>query len=151
MTGTPTILLIDDNVDDIALIRRALKRAQVDAEVEDAGDGLEGWRRLTERGARPFPSFVLLDLKMPRVNGFDFLARVRAWGPTRHVPVVVFTSSNEDGDVRRAVELGANSFVQKPIESGAFSETVKRVAEYWLGLNETESLPRPRDATVASR
>lgn len=149
MRRPPTILLVDDSPDDVALIRRALRRGEVKAHIETAADGLEAWHHLQACPADLLPSFVLLDLKMPRMNGTELLARVRANERTRLMPIVMFTSSNEDVDVRESLERGANSFVQKPVDSKVFASTVQALAQYWLSLNEGAAA-RPAKAAPVS-
>ena len=149
MNRLPTILLVDDSPDDVALIRRALRRGGVEAQVETAADGLEAWQYLQACPAERLPSFVLLDLKMPRMNGTELLARVRAMEPTRLVPIIVFTSSNEETDVRESLERGANSFVQKPVDSKLFSSTVHALTHYWLAVNQ-RAAARPAEPPPAS-
>ncbi len=126
------ILLVEDNPDDELLTLRALKGLPKPCSVTCARDGEEAIRRL-ESGYRP--SLVLLDLKLPKLNGLEVLERLRASPELRHVPVVVLTSSREWIDVREAYRLGANSFVQKPVEFEDFIETVRLLGRYWLAKN----------------
>lgn len=135
------LLLVDDNSDDEALTRRALRRVEgLSVDVVVARDGLEALALLLGNDpARTLPrrpSLVLLDLKMPRMSGLDLLAAIRSRPETRELPVVVFTSSNEDRDRQSSYELGANAFVSKPVEYLAFSEAVAALARFWLGVNE---------------
>jgi CheY-like chemotaxis protein len=132
-----TLLLVEDSADDEALVLRALRRHHVDARVLVAHDGVEALEHLfgPQAATHPVPDLVLLDLKMPRVDGFQVLERLRAEPRTHEIPVVVFSSSNEPGDVRRSYDLGASSFVRKPVEFDEFSNAVRLLGEYWLGLN----------------
>ena len=135
------ILLVEDNPDDELLTRRALKNANVTNEIVVARDGAEaldyifGTGACAERGPLR-PAVVLLDIKLPKVNGLEVLERIRSNERTRLLPVVMLTSSNEERDVIRSYELGVNSYVRKPVEFGAFSEAVIQLGLYWLLLNE---------------
>jgi len=130
------VLLVEDNPDDVELTLRALKRARLVNPVRVARDGAEALELLLGDGARLKPRVVLLDLKLPRVNGLEVLERIRGAEATRKLPVVVLTSSREEPDIRRAYELGANSFVVKPVEFEKFVAAVGEVGLYWLALNQ---------------
>ena len=135
----PDILIVEDNPDDVELTLRAFKRARLVNAVHVVRDGVEALEFLFDEngGARPVqPRVVLLDLKLPRVNGLEVLARIRANDGTRRLPVVVLTSSREEPDIRKAYELGANSFVVKPVEFEKFVAAVGEVGLYWLVLNQ---------------
>lgn len=144
------LLIVEDNPDDEALVLRSLRRHNVSALVMVAHDGVEALDHLfgPEAHLRPTPSLILLDLKMPRVDGFQVLERIRADPSTHDIPVVVFSSSNEPRDVLRSYELGASSFVRKPVEFDAFSETVRLLGDYWLGVNLTA--PETGERPIAS-
>lgn len=129
------ILLIEDNPDDQELALSVLDRVELGAQVEVAADGVEGLDRLLATGASR-PALVLLDLKLPRLDGFDVLRRIRSEARTAYTPVVVFTSSGERSDLQKCYELGCNSYVQKPVDATAFAATVRDIAMYWLGRNE---------------
>ncbi len=135
------ILLVEDNPDDELLTLRALKNANVTNEIVVARDGAEaldyifGTGACAERGPLA-PAIVLLDIKLPKLDGLEVLERIRGDERTRLLPVVMLTSSDEERDVVRSYELGVNSYVRKPVEFGAFSEAVKRLGLYWLLLNE---------------
>lgn len=137
-----TLLIIDDNPDDETLTRRALHRAPLShVQIVVARDGVDALALLlgdAERAIAPMalPQLVLLDLKMPRLSGLDVLERLRRHERTRHVPVVVFTSSSEERDLRRSYELGANAYVRKPVDFAQFSEAVASLGRFWLGTNE---------------
>lgn len=144
-TESSHVLLVEDNPDDVELTLRALKRARVVNAVQVARDGAEALEILFGAGPRPtLPRVVLLDLKLPRVNGLEVLERIRREESTRTLPVVVLTSSREEPDVRRAYELGANSYIVKPVEFENFSEAVAQMGMYWLLLNQP---PVPRSAS----
>lgn len=137
-----TILLVEDNADDEELTIRALRQAKVANEVIVARDGIEaldylfGKGRYESRDTTHQPAVVLLDLKLPKLNGLDVLQRLRADSRTRLVPVVVLTSSSEDEDMLNSYASGANSYVRKPVEFGSFASAVTQLGVYWLLLNE---------------
>lgn len=136
------ILLVEDNPDDEELTVRALRKNKISSEIVIAHDGVEALDYLLGTGAhsgrdtRHQPQVVLLDLKLPRLDGIDVLKRMRADERTRYVPVVVLTSSREQEDVIAAYNGGANSYVRKPVEFGKFVDTVSQLGVYWLLLNE---------------
>lgn len=142
------ILLVEDNPDDEALTLRALKKNNIRNEVVVARDGVEAVDYLFATGAHAgrdlsaLPHVVLLDLKLPRMDGFEVLERIRASEATRFLPVVILTTSNEDQDRLRGYGLGANSFVRKPVEFDKFIEAVRQLGLYWLILNEAAPAPR---------
>ena len=142
------ILLVEDNPDDEALTLRALKRNNISNEVVTARDGQEAIDFLFGQGihsgrdTRVMPQVVLLDLKLPKLDGFEVLKRLRADGRTRLLPVVILTSSNEEKDRINGYGLGANSYVRKPVEFGEFIEAVRQLGLYWLILNEPPPSPR---------
>jgi two-component system response regulator len=137
------ILLVEDNPDDEALTLRALKKNNIRNEVVVARDGAEALDYLFGRGAyaardpRIMPHVILLDLKLPKVDGFEVLKALRADDRTRFLPVVILTSSNEEQDKLNGYGLGANSYVRKPVEFEAFIEGVRQLGLYWLILNQT--------------
>ena len=140
------ILLIEDNPDDEALTLRALKKNNIQNEVVVARDGEEALNYLFgDAGAgsgkkHPLPMVVLLDLKLPKVDGLEVLRRIRADSRTRLLPVVILTSSKEEQDLSKGYSLGANSYVRKPVDFTQFVEAVRQLGLYWLILNE----PPPR-------
>jgi two-component system, response regulator len=142
------ILLIEDNPDDEALTLRALKKNNIQNEVVVARDGAEALEFLFGLGAysgrdmRIMPQVTLLDLKLPKVDGFDVLRRIRADERTRLLPVVILTSSNEERDRISGYDLGANSYVRKPVEFQSFVEAVQQLGLYWLILNQTAPVSR---------
>ena len=137
------ILLVEDNPRDEALILRALRKSNVAEEVVVARDGVEALDYLFGAGARAgrdtsaTPRVVLLDLKLPKVDGLEVLRRIRADERTRRLPVVVFTSSSEEEDLIKSYDLGANSYVRKPVDFGQFLEATKQSGLYWLVLSES--------------
>jgi two-component system, response regulator len=142
------MLLVEDNPDDEALTLRALKKNNIRNEVVVARDGVEAVDYLFGTGAyagrdlSAMPQVVLLDLKLPRMDGFEVLERIRSSEATKFLPVVILTTSNEDQDRLRGYGLGANSFVRKPVEFDKFIEAVRQLGRYWLILNEAAPAPR---------
>ncbi len=137
------ILLVEDNPDDEALTLRALKKNDIQNQVVVARDGAEaldylfGTGERKERGPGVTPQLVLLDLKLPRVDGLEVLRRIRADERTRLLPVVILTSSKEQRDLVEGYGRGANSYIRKPVDFGQFVEAVRQLGLYWLVLNET--------------
>lgn len=130
------ILLVEDNGDDEKLTLRALKKNNVANEVVVARDGAEAVEYLIGAKAMPF-GLVLLDLKLPKLHGLEVLKRLRADERTHRLPVVILTSSKEDSDLLKGYELGANSYVRKPIDFHRFVDAVGQLGMYWLVLNES--------------
>jgi len=136
------ILLVEDNADDEALTLRALKKNNIKNDVVVAHDGVEALDYLLgdagSAGRQPhsMPQLVLLDLKLPRVDGLEVLRRLRADPRTHLLPVVVLTSSKEERDLVNSYSLGANSYVRKPVDFGEFTEAIRQLGLYWLILNE---------------
>lgn len=128
------ILLVEDNADDEALTRRALKKNNILNELVVARDGAEALQYLL--GSGPRPTVVLLDIKLPKVDGLEVLRRLRADERTRTLPVVILTSSKEEQDLLRGYSLGANSYIRKPVDFAQFIEAVRQLGIYWLMLNE---------------
>lgn len=145
MEPMQSILLVEDNQDDVDLTLRAFRKHNLSNRIEVARDGDEALKRLfgSAQGGEPppLPQFVLLDLKLPKVNGLDVLARIRGEQSTRLLPVVVLTSSAEDSDLRRAYDLGANSYVRKPVDYEEFSQAVRQLGLYWLIVNYPPPVP----------
>jgi two-component system response regulator len=136
------ILLVEDNPDDEALTLRALKKNNILNGVVVAHDGVEALDYLFGTGTHagrnpsPLPQVVLLDLKLPKVDGLEVLRRIRADERTKLLPVVVLTSSKEEQDLLKSYSLHANSYVRKPVDFTQFTEAVRQLGLYWLVLNE---------------
>ena len=137
-----SILLVEDNPDDQMLTLRALVQHNLTNEVVIASDGAEaldylfGTGTYTGRDLSVTPMLVLLDLKLPKVDGLEVLRRIRADDRTRFLSVVILTTSNEEQDILNGYALGANSYVRKPVDFGQFAEAVRQLGLYWLLLNE---------------
>ncbi len=137
-----SLLLIEDDPNDVALFRRAVRKAGLSVDIYNAEDG-EAAERFLETRAANFPQdpagipwLVLLDLKMPRKSGLEVLEWLRRQPRLRRLPVIIFTSSREGSDIARAYELGANSYLVKPVSFDQLKEMVRDVNHYWLELNE---------------
>lgn len=139
---TKPILLVEDNLQDELLTLRALKQNKITNEVIIARDGAEAVDYLfctgkySERNPDITPQVVLLDINLPKMDGLQVLERIRASQITKRLPVVLLTTSKEEKDVATGYNLGANSYVRKPVDFSHFTETVKSLGDYWLKLNE---------------
>jgi CheY-like chemotaxis protein len=140
------ILLVEDNPDDEALAIRALKRHHISNEIVVAHDGVEaldylfGTGQYTGRDLSLKPAVVLLDLKLPRVDGLEVLRRLREDVSTRLLPVVILTTSNEEQDMLNSYSFGCNSYIRKPVDFIEFSEAIRQLGMYWLLMNEPPPL-----------
>jgi two-component system response regulator len=141
------ILLVEDNPDDAALTMRALRQGHIDNEVVHARDGVEALDYLFGTGAHDgrdpanLPIVMLLDLKLPKVDGLEVLEKVRADERTHLLPIVILTSSREEQDLTAGYRLGANSYVVKPVEFGSFVDAVRQLGLYWVLLNKRVAEP----------
>ena len=137
------ILLVEDNPSDVGLTQRALAKSHVANELVVAEDGQEALDYLFGAGAyagrdvTELPALVLLDLKLPRVDGLEVLRQIRADERTRRLPVVILTTSREEQDVAQSYDLGANSYIRKPVDFTQFAQAVEHLGLYWLVLNES--------------
>jgi two-component system response regulator len=132
-------MLVEDNPDDEMLIRRVFQKNNLANEIIVAHDGAEALECLLgadSPSARFIPQVILLDLKLPKIDGLEVLRRLRADDRTRHLPVVILTSSDEDKDIIQSYRLGANSYVRKPVDFNEFAEAVRELGLYWLILNQ---------------
>lgn len=136
------ILLVEDNPDDEALALRALKKSNVANEISIARDGVEALEYIfcegeyRERDIHQLPVVILLDLKLPKVDGLEVLKRIKEHERTRRIPVVVMTSSSEEHDIVSSYDFGANSYIRKPVDFNQFTEAVAQLGLYWLVMNE---------------
>jgi two-component system response regulator len=134
--SSKTILLVEDNPDDAELTIRAFRKNNIHNEIHVARDGVEAINRLTGSDSQALPAVVLLDLKLPKIDGLGVLRAIRAEARTRYLPVVILTSSTEDRDLINGYRLGANSYVRKPVDFGDFLKVALNLGLYWLELNE---------------
>jgi len=148
---TKRLLLVEDNPDDELLTRRALEKFSNFSQIDVAHDGVEALQMVSigrdlvnestsKVASHPLPNLILLDLKMPRLNGHEFLKILRDNPSTAHIPVVVLTTSSESKDIAKSYELGANSFLRKPVNFLDFGKSIERLSHYWLEMN----IPSPR-------
>ena len=137
------ILLVEDSPDDVELTLRALKKNNIANEVVVAGDGAEALEYLmaigkyAKRAIADLPEVVLLDLKLPKVGGLEVLRAIRADQRTQMLPVVILTSSTEERDIITSYQLGANSYIRKPIDFDQFVDAIRQLGLYWLVLNQS--------------
>ena len=136
-----TVLVVEDNPDDQELIRMALEESHIANDLVVLSDGAQaldylfGAGAYAERDISDTPQVVMLDLKLPKVNGLEVLERLRADPRTALIPVVILTSSSEEEDILASYKLGANSYVRKPVDFNQFAEAIKQLGLYWLILN----------------
>lgn len=137
-----TILLVEDNDDDVELTRRAFARSNLISKLVVVRDGQEALDYLAATGAYAdrdptvLPNVVLLDLKLPKINGLEVLRRIRGIDTTRRLPVVILTTSKEEKDILSSYNLGANSYIRKPVDFSQFTDLAHQLGLYWLVLNE---------------
>ena len=134
MLSPHAILLVEDNPDDEKLIIRALQRGRITNPIQVARDGEEALTAILT--ANPLPSVVLLDLKLPKIDGLEVLQTIRSNKRTQLLPIVILTSSSEDRDIIESYNLGANSYVRKPIDFDQFTQAIIQLGLYWALLNE---------------
>jgi two-component system response regulator len=135
-----SILLVEDNPDDIELTLHAFKKNHMPYPVVIANDGVEAVKQLFEEGefgpGHTLPSLVLLDLKLPKIDGLEVLCRIRSNERTRSLPVVILTSSRDQSDLESGYKLGANSYIVKPLDFTRFLDMTRLLEQYWLNTNE---------------
>jgi len=137
------ILLVEDDPNDVELTLEALRKHGLESKVEVARDGAEALQLVfaegpyAERRAADRPKVIVLDLKLPKVGGLEVLRRIRTDERSKHIPVVVLTSSEQRRDIAQAYELGANSYAVKPLEFESFAGMISQMALYWLSVNRT--------------
>lgn len=142
MMESKTILLVEDNLDDVELTLLALKKNNIKNEIEVVNDGAEaldflfGTGKYSGRNLALQPAIILLDLNLPKVNGFEVLRQIRINERTKFLPVVILTSSKHEEDLMEGYSLGANSYVRKPVDFNQFAKAVNHLGLYWLLLNE---------------
>ena len=135
------ILHVEDDPNDVLLLQHACRKAATTCNIQAVSDGdeaiayLKGIDHFADRERFPLPHLILLDLKMPRISGFEVLSWLRDNPKLRFIPVVVLSSSNHDSDLRRAYELGANSYLIKPVSFDSLVEIIRTIHDYWLRLN----------------
>jgi two-component system response regulator len=141
-TAEMEILLVEDNMDDANLTIRALKKYNLVNKIQHAKDGAEaldfifGQGIYLDRNVQTKPKMILLDLKMPKVNGIEVLRKLKSDERTKTIPVIVLTSSKEDPDIKTCYELGVNSYIVKPVDFDSFLKTVSDIGVYWMMMNE---------------
>lgn len=144
MNGGADILLVEDNPADVELTQRAFQKNRLSNRIQVARDGVEALEFLfADGGAARELCVVLLDLKMPRMDGLEVLRRMRSDPRTRHIPVVMMTSSSEESDLIASYDLGANSYIVKPVDFENFTEAVRVIGTYWLLLNKPVTAAEP--------
>ncbi len=142
------ILLVEDNVDDIDLTLRAFHKSKLANEIVVISDGAEALDYVFSRGKysaktpEPLPGLILLDINLPKMNGFEILDQMRSNPKTKYIPVVILSSSNEENDIAKSYESGANSYVKKPVNFKEFMEAVNKLGQYWLLVNESVEIPK---------
>jgi len=146
MKDSHTILIVEDNPTDVMLIRRAFARSNIGNPIQVASDGdravsyLSGRDGYHDRAQYPLPALVLLDLKLPRRSGLEVLEWLRGQDALRRLPVVMLTSSRQSQDVNRAYDLGANSYLVKPVEFDDLQEMLGTINTYWITYNEKPNI-----------
>lgn len=142
INGGHQLLLVEDNPDDVALTRRAFARSDITNEIVVVTDGEEALHYLfasgpyADRDPQELPQAVLLDLNLPKISGLEVLRRIRAQELTKRLPVIVLTTSGEERDIVNSYDLGANSYIRKPVDFAQFVEAARQLGLYWLVLNE---------------
>ncbi|MCK6605039.1 MAG: response regulator [Ignavibacteriaceae bacterium] len=136
MLSNNLILLVEDNPDDEALTLRALNKGDYKSDIMVLRDGQQAVDYLNAADESRLPALIMLDLKLPKLSGIDVLKFIRSNNKTKHLPVVVLTSSSEESDIRECYEYHVNSYVRKPVNMDEFTESVRNLGLYWLMINE---------------
>jgi len=136
-TGKTEVVIVEDDPNDAELIVRIFRKRSLTGKLILLKDGAEALDFLFAQGSSAVPKVILLDLKLPKVNGIEVLQRLKSSDKTRNIPVVVLTSSSEERDLKDAYALGVNSYLAKPIQSEEFADLVAELGKYWLLLNKT--------------
>jgi CheY-like chemotaxis protein len=150
ISHAPEILLVEDDPQDVELTLRAFRSENVQSRIEVVRDGEEALDYLFSRGlyknrpADQLPNLILLDLKLPKVGGFQVLQEIKSNPECASIPVIVLTSSGEQRDIAESYKLGANSYIQKPVDIVEFRRAIKSLTDYWLGVNKLPFSPRQR-------
>jgi CheY-like chemotaxis protein len=148
MATEPYILLVEDNPEDLALALFAFRKSPLPCRIETARDGEEALNFLFGRGPfsgqppKPYPRFILLDLKLPKITGLEVLRELKSDPAQKTIPVIVMTSSSQEKDMVECYQNGANSYIQKPIDFQQFQNIVNDLCSYWLRINQTIGVPR---------
>ena len=137
-TEPKTILLVEDNSDDEQLTLRAMRQSDIPNIIRVARDGAEAIDFLFGPTAGPLPDLVLLDLKLPKISGLEVLQKIREADVSKSLPVVILTSSDEERDIVKSYNLGANSYIRKPVDFDEFIDAVRQLGLYWLMMNRTK-------------
>lgn len=137
--NTGRVLLVEDNEDDIALLQRAFKKRGMFNEITIAKNGVQALETIFGTPEKPalIPSLIILDLKLPKLNGLDVLKAIRTNEYTRGIPIIILTTSTEQEDIVESYSLGANSYIRKPVEFDKFLDAVGQLGVYWMTINET--------------
>ena len=137
-TEPKTILLVEDNADDEQLTLRALRQSDIPNMIRVARDGAEAIDYLFGSASGSLPDLVLLDLKLPKISGLEVLQKIRSEDRSRALPVVILTSSDEERDIVKSYDLGANSYIRKPVDFDEFIDAVRQLGMYWLLMNRSK-------------
>jgi len=157
MSDTAEILLIEDDPNDVELTLRAFRSEILQCRIDVVRDGEEALDYLFRRGnfegrsPDPLPNLILLDLKLPKIGGFQVLAELKKNPSCAWIPVVVLTSSGEYRDIAESYRLGVNSYIQKPVDSGEFRKAIHALVSYWLGVNRLPLPPKQRVSALIAR
>ncbi|MEK7431943.1 MAG: response regulator [Cyanobacteriota bacterium] len=130
------IIIVEDNFDDVNLIKRVIKNINLPIEIKHLKDGFDAFNFLFTNELSKNIKLILLDLKMPKINGFELLEKIKTFHLTKNIPVIIFTSSDQEKDINTCYHLGANSYIVKPILFEDFMKTFSQIIYYWIDFNE---------------